>query len=300
MNMKFEVLANDWLTFKKPIVKQTTYFNYKRVVTSRLLKNFKGFSARKLINYDFNQYVASLMNERLDNKTVKDTIVILKQMLKFAEIKYNLKINLNLINTPKLKEKEITVFDNKEYNKLKSKLLESNKCVHLGILISLLAGLRIGEICGLKWEDIDFEKRIIKIRHIVTRVQTENESTKAIMSEPKTKNSIRIIPLSNVLYQKLKEMSKEYKKEDFIITGESERYTEPILYERLYARFLKKIKIRYKKYHTLRHTFATYCIQYGMPIKELSLILGHADISTTLKFYVRPNLEASVKYLNQL
>lgn len=299
-DMKFEVLAADWLTYKKPIVKQTTYFNYHGVIQRRLLKKFKGTTLKQLMKYDFNKYVVKLMNERLSNKTIRDTIIILKQMLRYAEIKYNFKINLNLINTPKIKDTDITIFNEREYNKFKKKLLDSNNCIHLGMLISLLAGLRIGEVCGLKWSDIDFDKRRINVRSIVVRVKLENGKTKALITSPKTKNSIRGVPINNILYEKLKSMSKYYKSEEYIITGKEEKFTEPILYERVYVRYLNKIKMRYKKYHTTRHTFATYCIQYGMPIKELSLILGHADVSTTLKFYVRPNLESSMKYLNQL
>ena len=93
---------------------------------------------------------------------------------------------------------------------------------------------------------------------------------------------------------------KYYDKNAFVITGKTDKYTEPTIYEGLYKRNIKKIKVRYKKFHSLRHTFATKCIELGMPTKELSLILGHADVGTTLNIYIHPDIESSVKFLNQL
>lgn len=299
MNIKFEKIAEDWLIYKKTTVKQSTYSNYYGVVMNRLMKTFEGTSLRNLTKYDYNRYISELMGNGLDNKTVKDTLIILKQMLKYAEARYNVRMNLEWIGTPRLKEKEIVVFTKKEYKKIKAKLIECKSTRYLGILLSLMAGLRIGEVCGLRWCDIDFNKKVINIKNIVVRVRTENGISKAILTEPKTKKSNRFIPMSDILCKKLKDMSKSYSQDAYIITGTT-RYTEPISYGRVYKDFLEKQKIKIKKYHTLRHTFATLCISLGMPIKDLSIILGHASVVITLKFYVHPNLESSIKFLNQL
>ena len=160
--------------------------------------------------------------------------------------------------------------------------------------------MRIGEVCGLTWNDIDFNKNYIYVRRIVERIKVDNEKSKAIILEPKTKKSKRKIPMSKELSQKLKDMSKFYEKDAFIITGKIDKYTEPTSYEELYKRQLDKLKIEYKKFHCLRHTFATKCVELGMPIKDLSVILGHSSITTTLNIYVHPTLKDSVKYLNKL
>lgn len=164
----------------------------------------------------------------------------------------------------------------------------------------LWLGIRVGEVCGLTWNDIDFAKGQIHIRRIVERVKLENGKSKAVILDPKTKRSARPIPMSKELEQKLKSMSKKFDKNAYVITGVVGKFTEPTNYESLYKRKLKKLNVKYKKFHCLRHTFATKCVEVGMPIKELSVILGHANISTTLDTYVHPNLESSIKYLNQL
>ena len=300
MDMKFEELANDWLNYKKPSIKLSTYSNYYFVVQTRLIMRFKNVSLKQLTKYDFNEYVEKLMNKRLDNKTIKDTIIILKQILRFAELKYGMNMNIDLISMPKLKEKEICIFSSREYKKFKRFLLASDNPRHLGMLLGMLAGLRIGETCGLKWSDIDFEKKHIRINHILERVISENGKTKVVTLEPKTKKSKRIVPMSKELLQKLKLMSCKYDKEAYILTGNPNQYIEPIGYEGLYKRYLKSIRIRYKKFHCLRHTFATKCVEIGMPVKDLSMILGHANVAVTLNIYVHPNLDISVKYLNKL
>ncbi len=132
------------------------------------------------------------------------------------------------------------------------------------------------------------------------RVRLENGKSKVLILEPKTRKSKRIIPMPKKLLEKLKEMSKYFENEAFVITGKIDKYAEPTSYEELYKRKLKKLKIKYKKFHCLRHTFATKCVEFGMPIKDLSMILGHSSVSTTLNIYVHPNLQSSVKYLNQL
>ena len=160
--------------------------------------------------------------------------------------------------------------------------------------------MRVGEVCGLRWRDIDFDKGVIYIRKISERIKTDDGKSKVVLLDQKTRSSKRPIPMSNELLEKLKDLSKYFDKNAFVVTGKVDKFTEPTLYEGLYKRNIKKIKVKYKKFHCLRHSFATKCLELGMPIKELSMILGHADISTTLNTYIHPNLESSIKYLNQL
>ena len=137
--MKFEKIANDWLKYKRTSVKPSTYSNYYGVVQTRILSRFKGKTVKQLLKYNFNDYVESLMNKRLDNKTIQDTVIILKQILRYAEEKYGLELNVKLISTPKLKDKEVYIFNQKEYDKFKENLLNSNNFKHLGMLLGLFA-----------------------------------------------------------------------------------------------------------------------------------------------------------------
>ena len=106
--------------------------------------------------------------------------------------------------------------------------------------------------------------------------------------------------MAKVLYDKLKPLSKQFSKEAFVLTGEEERYIEPLGYRYTYKKILDNCEIEYKKYHILRHTFATRCIAVGMDIKSLSEILGHANVSITLNIYVHSSFETKNKFINKL
>ena len=114
------------------------------------------------------------------------------------------------------------------------------------------------------------------------------------------KKSIRKIPMAKVLYEKLKEISKNYDNEAFVLTGSTKRYYEPLGYRYIYRKILKKCDIEYKRYHQLRHTFATRCIKVGMDVKSLSEVLGHANVSITLNIYVHSSFETKTKFINKL
>ena len=124
-------------------------------------------------------------------------------------------INLDLIISPKVRSKEIKVLSNKEVNKLEKYCLEENSLKSLGILICLNTGLRIGEICALKWADIDFEKKLISIKKTLQRVYTTEKKTRIILDSSKTDSSIRAIPMSDKIYHVLKGVSKKQEPEFF-------------------------------------------------------------------------------------
>ena len=195
---------------------------------------------------------------------------------------------------------EIVVFNEKERQKLLKYLIESQNIKNLGVLISLYSGLRIGEVCGLKWKDIDFENKVLNVRRTIQRVYLGERESKIISTTPKSKKSIRKIPLAKILIEKLKPLSTLYSKEDYIINGLSDKYTEPLVYRYTYQSVLKECNVPYRKYHCLRHTFATRCIRVGMDIKSLSEVLGHSNIGITLSTYVHSSYEVKKKYIDKL
>ena len=163
----------------------------------------------------------------------------------------------------------------------------------LGVLLSLYAGLRIGEVCGLRWEDIDFDTQTIHIRHTVIRVKNIDgnceRKTRLVLGDTKTFSSNRIIPIPPKLTSLLKQMKKADK--DFILLGTTYKYTDPRTYQYAFKNYLSSCNIRQINYHALRHTFATRCIESGMDIKSLSEILGHASVNITLNTYVHSSIE---------
>ncbi len=299
LNVKFNEVSNEWLLFKKTKIKESTYLNYKYLISNKLLNPIGELTLGELLNYDFNSFIETLMT-RLSSKTVKDTVVILKCILKFAEVKYDVNFKLSLVSSPTIYKKEISIFNEREKNKIIKKCIKLNNIKELGIIISIYTGLRIGEVCALKWSDIDFDNRIINVTHTLQRVYVSRRNTKVIYTTPKTQKSLRKIPINNNLYVILKVFSKDYSKDAFILSGNKDRWIEPIAYRYTYRQVLKYAKVSYKKYHTLRHTFATRCINVGMDVKSLSEILGHANVTITLNTYVHSSIATKNKFINKL
>ena len=281
--IKFEELAIEWLQFKKTKIKESTYLNYKFIVYDKFMKKFGKKNLEELLNYNFNEYVESLMNI-LSNKTVKDIMSILKSILRYGELKYDVNFKLSLVSSPSVYQKDVEIFTERERKRIERHCLNSGDIKELGILLSLYAGLRIGEVCALKWNDIDFDNKLIYVTHTLQRGYVGPLHTKVLYTDPKTKKSIRKIPLAKILYEKLKEVSKDYPKDAFILTGENDRWVEPLGYRYTYRNILKDSRVKYKKYHTLRHTFATRCIKVGMDTKSLSEVLRTCQYYDYIKY----------------
>jgi integrase len=162
--------------------------------------------------------------------------------------------------------------------------------------------MRIGEICALTWEDIDAENGTIHIRRTIQRIYTIDEGirkTELILDSPKTKHSIREIPMSRDLLKMLKPIKKVVNDKFFVLTNDI-KPTEPRTYRSYYKKFMQELNMPRLKFHGLRHSFATRCIESKCDYKTVSVILGHANISTTLNLYVHPNLEQKKKCIEQM
>lgn len=165
-------------------------------------------------------------------------------------------------------------------------------CTALGMLISLHTGLRIGEVCALKWSDVDIERKILTVRQTVARVKAnsnDNCKSKLILDAPKTKNSLREIPINSFLLPLLVKKKSE-SVSDFVIS-EQKTFVSPRTFEYRYHKTLERFDIEQVNYHSLRHTFATRCIERGVDCKSLSEILGHANVNITLNTYVHSSME---------
>ena len=296
----FEDIAKEWLESKKKKIKKSTYFNYEYKIYKYLMPTFCNCKVRKLKKYDYAEFV-EMLEEKYENKTIRDILNVLKAILKYANNKYNCQIKYENIELPKLENKKLKILTKREKNKIEKHCLKEKSLRSIGILICLNTGIRIGELCALKWKNIDFGERTIYISHTLQRVYSQkNKKSKVIIDKPKTDSSIRTIPMSNKLYEILKVMKKEYDPESFLLTGKEYKYIEPRTFQNSYKEILQMLKIKPYKFHILRHTFATECVEVGMDIKSLSEILGHSDINITLNRYVHSSYKMKKKYLEKL
>ena len=294
----FRVVTEEWLKYKKNTVKKSTYYNYSYSVEKYLYPKFADQDITQI--KDYNDFIEKL-TDTLAPKTVRDIITKLKEIINFYEEEHNTKLNIKKMSLPKMNKKEIQILSNKEKQKLEKYCIEQNSLKSLGILICLNTGLRIGEVCALRWENIDFESKKIHIEKTIERIYSKEENkTIVIINTPKSITSVRTIPINSKLYNILKQIRGKSKKTDFVLAGSSEHYVEPRNYQYHFKEILKRSKVKKYKFHTLRHTFATNCIEAGMDIKSLSEILGHADVSITLNIYVHSSDKAKRKYLEKI
>ena len=213
-NKRFEDIATEWLELKKNTIKQSTYYKYAYCIDKYLKEELAKLKKKELERYDYNNMTNNLTKE-LSPKSVKEILNVLKSILKYANQRYEMNIKIDLIISPKVYNKEISVLSKREVNKLEKYCVNENDFKSLGIFICLNTGMRIGEICALKWEDIDFDKRLINVRKTLQRIYTVNRKTEVIIDRTKTESSIREIPMSDKVYHVLKEVSKKQDKESF-------------------------------------------------------------------------------------
>ncbi len=294
-------VSNLWKEEKRSYIKKSSYSAYLLLLENHLLPYF-GVKT-EIEEKDVQQFVLKKLNEGLSQKSIKDMIIVLKMIIRYGVKQKLLDYSEIEIKFPSENERtELEILTRQDHKKLLDYLEKYFTFKNLGIYICLSTGMRIGEICGLRWSDIDCDDGIIKVRRTLQRVYiiTENgRHTEIVIDTPKTKNSIRDIPMTSDLLRLIKPI-KKIVKEDFYVVTNDEKPTEPRTYRNYYKKLLKKLQIHDLKFHGLRHSFATRCIECKCDYKTVSVILGHSNISTTLNLYVHPNLEQKKKCVNQM
>lgn len=189
-----------------------------------------------------------------------------------------------------------------EQKKLTDYLLTDTDPYKLGTYLTLCTGVRIGELCALRRCDISFEDNTIHIDTTMQRVQTDDDTkkTEVIITEPKSRCSVRDIPVSGKLLELMQKYYSELPNTAFLLSGSSERFVEPCMMRYHFAKQIKACDISDVKFHTLRHSFATRCVESGMDIRTLSEILGHENVNITLNRYVHSSMEHKRESIEKL
>ena len=286
---------------KKQYVKESTYSSYCLLVVNRILPYFG--EKEQFTEEDVQDFALKSLNAGLSEKSVKDLVVVVKMIQKFAVKKGLMSLIPIDVKYPKSSNKnELEVMSKDNQKKLLNYLNENFSFKNLGIVICLCTGLRIGEICALKRENFDVEEKVLKVRHTLQRIYIVDEDVKYTKIEegmPKTVESNRDIPLSNSLYAIIKPLKKVCK-DSFYVLSNDEKPIEPRTYRNYYKGILEKLEIPYIKFHGLRHSFATRCIEAKNNVKTVSVILGHANITTTLNLYVHPNHDEKKRCIEKM
>lgn len=288
--MVIKDIAVLWKDNKKQFVKESTYSAYCLLLTNHIIPFFG--NKEEFTEADVQQFALDSLSDGLGEKTVKDIIVVIKMIQKFGVKNKLMPLNqIDVLFPSKISKKSLDIMSKENQKRLFEYLKENFSFKNLGIVICLCTGMRIGELCALKWSSFDMDNNVIKVRHTVQRIYVVDEEaryTKIVVSEPKTKESNRDIPLSSELIKIIKPLMKIVNYEFYILSNE-EKPIEPRTYRNYYKRILKNLGIPYLKFHGLRHSFATRCIESKNNVKTVSVILGHSNITTTMNLYVHPD-----------
>ena len=300
-NKTIREIAEAWKEYKRPYVKQSTMAAYVLILENHVLPEFGDNDS--LHEHDVQAFVLKKIERGLSVKSVKDILIVLKMVMKFGvknewmtHYEWDIKYPAN--NQPK----ELEVLSVANHKKILDYVQHNFTFMSLGIYISLSTGLRIGEICALKWSDINVADGTITVQRTIERiyvVEGGKKHTQLVINTPKTVNSCREIPMSKELLAMVKPMKKVVNGDYYVLTNE-DKPTEPRTYRNYYNRLMEKLDIPKLKYHGLRHSFATRCIEAGCDYKTVSVLLGHSNISTTLNLYVHPNMEQKKRCINKM
>lgn len=310
----FGQVVQQWMFLMRPKIKESSYVKYQSLVDNHIIPELGNVPLEKFSTEIVETYIQTQLargrvidGKGLSPKTVKDSLSLIRQILKWAESQhYKIPCQVQLLKV-KVKIRQVSVLSAVNRKKLEQYLVEEESLISEGILLSLYTGLRVGEICALKWKQILLEEGILQIRYTLQRIpnldyekdKAGSTKTKIIVTSPKSGCSNRDIPLPVFLIERIRKISHE-SGDAFFLTGSSESFIEPRSMNIYFKRILQQCGIPETNYHTLRHTFATRCIELNFDAKTLSEILGHSNVNITLNRYVHISLDQKRKSMEML
>ena len=291
------VLCDNWLLYKEQYIKESSFVKYKNILEKYVKPYFNRIPVNKIDEYIIEDFAKSLTVKGYSVKTVKITLSFLESVFLYSKI--NIPFNRLLL---KKEQKEILILSSNDCLKFEKNLEKGQDTYKTGILLSLYTGIRIGELCALKRENIDLNTGAIMINATLQRIQDfkgiSGNKTKIVITEPKTPSAKRTIPIPDFIVKRPKAVNPK-NKSAFLLSG-TENFTEPRALTFLFKKCLKESDVTDINFHALRHKFTTRCIENEFEPKALSEILGHSSVNTTLGIYTHPPLEFKRKNINRL
>ena len=300
--LTFSQVSSLWKADKRMYVKASSYAAYLQHLNKHLLPVF-GSSTGITANMA-QDYANRMLGLGLALKTVKDSVLVLKMIYRYGE-RMGVWPHLDFrIHYPTSAEenKRLPVLTVSQQQRLIRHLRDNFSFRNLGLLICLHSGLRIGEICGLQWKDVDVAAGEIHVRKTVSRIwisDGEERSYTLSIGSPKTSASVRDIPITRALADILRPLRKVVNPEFYVVSNAAGPL-EPRYYRDYFRKVLDILSIPSIRFHALRHSFATRCIESKCDYKTVSVILGHASITTTLDLYVHPGYNEKKRVIDKM
>ena len=293
LQRSFGVYCDEWLDEKAYSVKHSTYVKYKGILDNHIMPRLGHYNLSAINATISNDFIKKMCDSGLSPKTVRDIRTVYCAVLDYMQKNATgLSMNFDVV-APKLENKEVRVLSSDEEFILCNYLLNEFDDCKFGILLAVMTGLRIGELCAMKWESISLSNRTLCVNKTMQRLQKQSEDqekkTTIYLSTPKSAKSLRVIPLTSACISLCK-MIGQKNPNAYLLTGTAD-YMEPRVLQYRMAKYTKACGLDGVHFHTLRHTFATRAIEAGFEIKSLSEILGHSSTSVTLNRYVHSSFK---------
>ena len=303
---KFRTIAQEWLEKTKVGVKESSKNKYRNLLNSYILPDIGDLLINQLTSELIQEHCSQLLiyggtnKTGLSPKTVADVLSLIRSILQYATQRgINVHCDATIVHI-KQEKKEMRVLSRLEQKNLCQYLCSNQNPCNLGILVSMFTGLRIGEICALRWNDISLPEQTIYVHHTLQRIQDYSASThktKVLITTPKSSCSIRTIPIPDDLVAILRRSAPNTNA--YLLTNTS-HYMEPRTLQNRFKKVLEECGLAPINYHVLRHTFATRCVELEFDIKSLSELLGHASITITMNRYVHPSMALKKENMQRL
>ncbi len=304
-----EYYCKDWLSVIKTRIKDSTYIKYFNIVNNYILPFLGEMHPEEINDLVIMKFGNTLLesgsknNNPLSPKTVKDILLVLNSVMKHIRLFYKRDLPPVNITYPKRPKRDIRVLTAEEQKRLVEYLTVDIDNCKFGVILAMYTGLRIGEICALKWGEISIENGVIHICHTMQRLQKADSDignkTEVLISSPKSDSSDRWIPMTDNVRELCTAM-RIGSPEAYVLTGSSMHFMEPRNLQYRFSKYTRDCGISGVTFHTLRHTFATRCVEVGFEIKSLSEILGHSDVKITLNRYVHSSSKMKKENMDKL
>lgn len=298
----FSRIADLWKEDKRQYVKKSSFAIYVHLLNHFIIPHFA--ECEHFAEEDIQTFANAMLARRYNVKTVKDTLLVLKMVLKFGAKHGAWTMPEYTVRFPAgaTGKKEVPVIPAGDRKRLLNYLRQNFSCRNFGILLCLHTGLRIGEVCGLQWKDFDLESGIVHVGKTVQRIYLADGKRREYyvsIDTPKTSAGIRDIPLSGEILKTVRGLRKVMQDDCYVLSNR-ELPLEPRYYRDYYIKLLRRLGIAPVRFHALRHTFATLCVESKCDYKTISAILGHSRITTTLDLYVHPGYKEKKRAIEQM
>lgn len=288
-----KVIMLEWLSVVKHNIRHSTFIKYEGIINNHIIPEIGNLSVRLISRANLSAFTDKLIQKNLAISTINNILIVLGMGLEYSEEEYSIKCPK--IKTLKNQIKETRVLSKTEEQVLLNHIVRSDSIYCFGILISLYTGIRIGELCALKWSDIKDGK--IYINKTMLRIKSESGKSIITITSPKSEKSNRVIPIPQVIS---KIIEQHRLPRGYVIHQDNNKYIEPRLMQKKFKEIVTECNLENVHFHTLRHTFATRCVELGFDIKTLSEILGHSTVTTTLQRYVHSSFELKQNNMDKL